>query len=99
MDKLRYPPPGTAPATLIVPPEYQSQKPVVSLTEYDAHSIEERKIETIDDLLPCLENDKVSWINVDGLGDTEFFQRVGAAFSNSSAGSGRHSSTLGSDRK
>ena len=24
MDKLRYPPPGTAPATLIVPPEYQS---------------------------------------------------------------------------
>ena len=80
MDKLRYSPPGTAPATLIVPPEYQGQKPVVSLTEYDAHSIEERKIETIDDLLPCLDNDKVSWINVEGLGDTEFFQRLGLHF-------------------
>ena len=80
MDKLRYPPPGTAPATLVVPPEYQGQKPVVSLIEYDAHSIEERKIETMDELLPCLENDKVSWINVDGLGDPEFIQRLGQHF-------------------
>jgi magnesium transporter len=80
MDKLRYPPPGTAPATLIVPPEYLGRKPAVSLTEFDAHSIEEREIETIDELLPCLENDKVSWINVAGLGDPEFFQRLGLHF-------------------
>ena len=80
MDKLRYPPPGTAPATLVVPPEYQGQKPVISLIEYDAHSIEERKIETMDELLPCLDNDKVSWINVDGLGDPEFIQRLGQHF-------------------
>jgi magnesium transporter len=80
MDKLRYPPPGTAPATLVVPPEYQGQKPVVSLVEYDAHSIEERKIETMEELLPCLDNDKVSWINVDGLGDPEFIQRLGQHF-------------------
>jgi magnesium transporter len=80
MDKLRYPPPGTAPATLVVPPEYQGQKPVVSLIEYDAHSIEERKIETVDALLPCLDNQKVSWINVDGLGDTEFIQELGRHF-------------------
>ena len=80
MDRLRYPPPGTAPATLIVPPEYQGRKPVVSLTEYDAHSIEERKIDTIDELLPCLDNEKVSWINVGGLGDPEFFQRLGQHF-------------------
>jgi magnesium transporter len=80
MDKLRYPPPGTAPATLVVPPEYQGQKPVISLIEYDAHSIVERRIETMDELLPCLDNDKVSWINVDGLGDPEFIQRLGRHF-------------------
>jgi magnesium transporter len=80
MDKLRYPPPGTPPATLVVPPEYQGQKPVISLIEYDAHSIVERSIETMDELLPCLDNDKVSWINVDGLGDTEFIQRLGRHF-------------------
>jgi magnesium transporter len=80
MDKLRYPPPGTAPATLVVPPEYQGQEPAISLIEYDAHSIVERKIETMDELLPCLDNDKVSWINVDGLGDPEFIQRLGRHF-------------------
>ncbi len=42
MDKLRYPPPGTAPATLMVPPEYQDVKPVISLCEYDAYSFQER---------------------------------------------------------
>jgi hypothetical protein len=31
------PPPGTAPATLIVPPEYQSVKPVISLQVRRAH--------------------------------------------------------------
>jgi magnesium transporter len=80
MDKLRYPPPGTAPATLIVPPEYQSVKPVISLFEYDAHSFQERRIETIDDLLPCLEREKISWINIDGLGDIEFFQQLALHF-------------------
>jgi magnesium transporter len=63
-----------------VPPEYQGQKPVISLIEYDAHSIEERTIETMDELLPCLDNDKVSWINVDGLGDPEFIKRLGQHF-------------------
>jgi magnesium transporter len=80
MDKLRYPPPGTAPATLIVPPEYQSVKPVISLFEYDAHSLQERTIGTIDDLLPYLESEKVSWINIDGLGDIEFFQQLALHF-------------------
>ena len=69
MDKLRYPPPGTAPATLMVPPEYQDVKPVISLCEYDAYSFQEHKIETINDLLPHLESEKISWINIDGLGD------------------------------
>ena len=63
-----------------MPPEYQGQKPVISLIEYDAHSIEERTIETMDELLPCLDNDKVSWINVDGLGDPEFIKRLGQHF-------------------
>jgi len=80
MDKLRYPPPGTAPATLIVPREYQNAKPVISLFEYDAHSLRERRIETIDDLLPSLESEKITWINIDGLGDMVFFQQLALHF-------------------
>jgi magnesium transporter len=80
MEKLRYPPPGTAPATLIVPPEYQNVKPVISLFEYDAHSWREHNIETIDDLLPYLESEKISWINIDGMGDAEFFRPLALHF-------------------
>jgi magnesium transporter len=80
MDKLRYPPPGTAPATLIVPQEYQGQKPVIALIEYDAHFFEEHRIEKLSDLLPCLENDKINWININGLGDIEFFQQLALHF-------------------
>jgi len=80
MDKLRYPPPGTAPATLNIPPEYQSVKPVVSLFEYDAHSFQERTIETIGELLPCLDSERITWINIDGLGDVEFFEQLALHF-------------------
>jgi magnesium transporter len=80
MDKLRYPPPGSPPATLVVPPEYQNAKPVVSLIQYDAHSFEERSIGSIDELVPCLESQKISWINIDGLGDVQFFRQLAAHF-------------------
>jgi magnesium transporter len=80
MDKLRYPPPGSAPATLRVPPEYQNVKPQISLIQYDAHTFEERSIETINQLLPCLESEKIGWINIDGLGDVELFEQLAAHF-------------------
>jgi magnesium transporter len=80
MDKLRYLPPGTAPATLIVPPEYQRVRPTISLCEYDAHSFQEHRIETIDDLFPYLESEKIRWINIDGLGDIDFFQQLAVHF-------------------
>ncbi|MBV8376456.1 MAG: hypothetical protein JO279_05575, partial [Verrucomicrobia bacterium] len=76
MDKLRYLPPGTAPATLIVPPEDQRVKSAVSLFEYDAYSFQEQRIETIDDLFPYLESEKIRWISIDGLGDIDFFQQL-----------------------
>ena len=68
MQKLRYHPPGTAPATLVAPPEQAGQKPVIHLIDYDAHSIEEHEIQNVEDIFGCLESEKVSWIDVGGLG-------------------------------
>jgi magnesium transporter len=76
MDRLRYPPPGSAPATFIPPPEYQGTPPAVSLIQYDARTFDERSIEAIEDLLSSLESDKISWVNIAGLGDIEFFRQV-----------------------
>jgi len=80
MQKLRYHEPGTAPATLIVPPEQVGQKPVIKLIEYDAHSIEEREAQNVEDVFECLDNKKVSWIDVSGLGDVEVLRKLGRHF-------------------
>jgi magnesium transporter len=80
LQKVRYHQPGTAPATLIPSPEHVGRKPVISFIEYDAHSIEERTIERIDDIFYCIDTEKVSWINIDGLGDVELLKRLGEQF-------------------
>jgi magnesium transporter len=80
LQKLRYHQPGTAPATLIPHPDQVGRKPVITLIEYDAHSIEERTVDRIDDLFYCVDSDKVSWINIDGLGDVEIFKQLGEHF-------------------
>jgi magnesium transporter len=80
MNKLRYSQPGTAPATLVVSSEQKGQKPEVSLIEYDAHTILEKRVEHIDEISSCLENDKISWINVGGLGDVELLKELGLVF-------------------
>src|SRR5262249_2169169 len=51
MNKLRYSKPGTAPATLVAPPDQEGRTPEISLIEYDAHTIQERKVERIDETL------------------------------------------------
>src|SRR6516164_773501 len=80
MQKLRYHRPGTAPATLVAPAEQAGHKPVVKLIEYDAHSLEEHEVENVEEVFKCLENQKVSWIDISGLGDVELFRRLGQHF-------------------
>ena len=50
MNKLRYSKPGTAPATLVAPPTQEGQKPEISLIEYDAHTILEKKVERVEEI-------------------------------------------------
>ncbi len=80
MQKLRYNAPGTPPATLVPLPEQAGHKPKLRLIEYDAHSFQEREIDAIEDVLDSLHDSKVSWINVDGLGDVETLQKLGEHF-------------------
>jgi magnesium transporter len=80
MQKLRYHPPGAAPSLLVAPPEQVGVKPVVWLIEYDAHSFKEREITDLDEIFECADNNKVSWINIDGLGDPELLRRLGVHY-------------------
>ena len=80
MNKVRYSRPGTAPATLVAPPDQEGQKPEILLIEYDAHAIQEKKVERIEETFSSLENGKVNWINISGLGDVEMLRQVGLNF-------------------
>jgi magnesium transporter len=80
MQKLRYPPPGSAPTTLAVPSGSESYPTIIKLIEYDAHSFIEKEVSSVDELLGSLENHKVSWVNVEGLGSVDVVQELGQHF-------------------
>jgi magnesium transporter len=77
----RHGPPGTPPATLsphLV--DGQSRKPAIQIIEYDKDGVEEREITDYSHLAAHLDNRKVTWINIDGLGDVEALTLLGEKF-------------------
>jgi magnesium transporter len=80
MLRLRKPIPGEPPGTLRLEKEVVRRKPVITLIEYDRASLEERKIEDTTELLSHFDNQRVTWINIDGLGDIEVLRALGSQF-------------------
>ncbi len=81
MFKTRRPVPGSSPATLL--PHLVDGKavpPKITLIEYDGTSLEEREITKVGELAGHLDNHKVTWINIDGLGDVETLRALGEMF-------------------
>ena len=80
MFKTRNPIPGESPGTLRPREHLVQRKPVITLIEYDRAHLEERVIEDKEELLPHLDNQQVTWINIDGLGDIEVLRALGSRF-------------------
>jgi magnesium transporter len=80
MFKTRYTVPGEAPGALKVHREASTRPPVITLIEYDAEFLEERVISDTNELLPRLNNERVTWINIDGLGDINVLRVLGKRF-------------------
>ena len=77
----RHGPPGSPPATLsphLV--DGQSRKPGIQIIEYDKESLDEREVTDLSELADHLDNRKVTWINIDGLGDVEALGILGQKF-------------------
>jgi magnesium transporter len=80
MLRLRKSIPGESPGTLRLEKEVVRRKPVITLIEYDRTHLEERLIEDRAELLSHLDNQRVTWINIDGLGDIEVLRALGTQF-------------------
>ena len=77
MQKFQYHTPGTSPATLVAP---TTEKPIVSHIEYDKETYEDIKVTDIKECYPYRDNDKITWINIDGLGDVELLKNLGTHY-------------------
>jgi magnesium transporter len=80
MQKLHYPPPGSAPTAVPVSSESETHPTQIKLIEYDAHSFVEKQVSAVGELEDCVENQKVSWVNIEGLGSVETVQELGRLF-------------------
>ena len=80
MFKTHYPIPGEPPGVLKPRAEPAAHPPVITLIEYDRAHLDERTITNTDELLPHLDNPRITWINIDGLGDIEVLRTLGSRF-------------------
>jgi magnesium transporter len=80
MFRFRNPIPGEPPGTLRPQEEVIRRTPIITLIEYDRTQLEERVIEDHGELASHLDNQRVTWINIDGLGDVEILRALGTQF-------------------
>jgi len=75
------PNPGSSPATLLPHlVDGKAVRPVIQLIAYDKDELVERELTDLSDLSRVLDARKVTWINVDGLGDAETLKTLGEYF-------------------
>jgi magnesium transporter len=72
-----HPPVGARPGTLAIPPG--SPRPKIQLVCYDADHIEERDVDDVT-TLAHLGEDRVTWVNVRGLGDEAVLRQIAELF-------------------
>ncbi len=72
--------PGEAPGLLKLSQDIPRQLPVITMIEYGPDCLEERNDVGHQELLAHLNNELVTWINIDGLGDLSVLRTLGQRF-------------------
>jgi magnesium transporter len=71
---------GGSPGTVEFVGERKVEEVGITLIDYDGSRFEEKTMETIEETFPYLDSPGKTWINVDGLHDTEILERLGVRF-------------------
>lgn len=72
--------PGEPPGLLTLAPGTSQKPPIITMIEYGPDCLEERHDVSCEELLPHLDNELVTWINIDGLGDLTVLRTLGERF-------------------
>jgi len=70
--------PGSLPGTLNI--EADAPLPQIELIDYKDSDYTYQQIATPEDLIPHLDSESVSWVDVEGLGSEDILQRIGKVF-------------------
>lgn len=71
---------GLAPGSLVHVGEKKQEKPRISIIDYDQENFKEKEAKSEEECFPFKESPTITWINIDGLHDTDIIGRIGSHF-------------------
>ncbi|AUX46645.1 magnesium transporter [Sorangium cellulosum] len=73
------PPPASPPGTLVIE---NTNRPRIFVIDYDADVVSEKEIQSVEECIPYLTDDRpsITWVDVRGLGHKPTFERLGEIF-------------------
>jgi magnesium transporter len=71
---------GLPPGTLVHVGEKKIEKPRITVLDYNEKELDEKSLEMVEKTFPFRDRSTVSWINIDGLHDVDFIEKIGIHF-------------------
>jgi magnesium transporter len=71
---------GLSPGSLIHIGEERTEKPKITLIDYDNDNYQERVVENVEECFPFKDYPTVTWINVDGIHQVDIIEKLGMHF-------------------
>ena len=71
---------GLPPGTVVFGGEKKVEEVRITVIDYNENQYAEREVEKIEDCFPFKDTSSVSWINIDGVHETEIIKKLGAHF-------------------
>ena len=69
--------PGLSPGTLAVNGKHTTGPVRITVIDYDADHFSEKQVADVEACFPFRDTETVTWINIDGLGNTEVIEKIG----------------------
>ena len=71
---------GLAPGTLVFVGEKKTEQVTFKIIDYDADTLQETEVASVDECLVYRDKKSVTWINISGLHDVEIIEKLGEKF-------------------
>jgi len=71
---------GLPPGTLVHVGERKTEEVKITFIDYDEQNFQEKQVANIEDCFPFKDTSTVTWINIDGLHNTEIIEKLGKQF-------------------